>query len=127
MLAACSFAVQAAGVYLPREMETKTFEMQSHACSIHFLHSRHTALGSMFSSNSSSNLASKELAEPEAHTAAELLSGAGSCQLMEADVYPEAETNEVNPASPTDLQVNLKHCAVKDKCFAFHMHVHLMV
>lgn len=51
--------MQAAGVFLPFELETRTFEMQSHAFSIRFLNSRDTALGCIFSCSSSTNLAAQ--------------------------------------------------------------------
>lgn len=48
------------GIYIPAQMETRAFEMESHAFSVRFLSSRDSALGCMFSASSSSDLAGKE-------------------------------------------------------------------
>lgn len=87
-------ALQAAGIYLPAQMETKTFDMQSHALSIRFLSSRNSALGSIFSSSSCSNLASKDIVETAPQAAADMLSGEGSYQPRESEFNQEAETEK---------------------------------
>jgi hypothetical protein len=40
--------VQAAGVFLPRNMDSKVFEMQSHALSVRFASTQGTAFGDLF-------------------------------------------------------------------------------
>ena len=54
------FPVQAAGVYLPRHMETQTFEMQSHAMSIRFSRGHESAFGDIFASGTTSVRAANE-------------------------------------------------------------------
>ena len=43
--------LQAAGLFTPKQLETRTFEMQSHALSIRFFSSRDSALGCIFNDN----------------------------------------------------------------------------
>ena len=42
------FCLQAAGVYLPLQIETQTFEMQSHAMSIRYSRVNESAFGALF-------------------------------------------------------------------------------
>lgn len=51
---------QEAGLFTPKQLETRTFEMQSHALSIRFFSSRDSALGCIFTDNG----AAKTTAEP---------------------------------------------------------------
>ena len=46
------FVVQGVSLYTPAQIQTKTFEMQSHALSIRFFSSRNSALGSFFGMDS---------------------------------------------------------------------------
>ena len=44
----CTSCLQAAGVYLPLQIETQTFEMQSHAMSIRYSRVHESSFGDLF-------------------------------------------------------------------------------
>ena len=80
-------------MFLPKEMETRTFEMQSHAFSIRFLSSRDSALGCIFSSNSSSDLASKNVPDTTPKQPVAPISGGATFQQQEKVLSQNAEVD----------------------------------
>ncbi len=80
-------------------METKTFDMESHAFSIRFLSSRDSALGCIFSANSSSNLAGKEKdSEPCRAKSHEALSSGRASVQTHGPAFNEEQETEVAQA-----------------------------
>lgn len=75
---------QKAGLYTPKQLETHTFEMQSHAMSIRFFSSRDSALGCTFSRNS--------IAEPAPKTD-NLKAAVSANQRDLSNVHNQAEIN----------------------------------
>ena len=53
--------MQAVNLYTPAQIQTKTFEMQSHALSIRFFSSRNSALGCFFGMDGNGVLQSLQL------------------------------------------------------------------